>query len=281
MNVVIVLLLLWRAQTALPTYVALILATLGLESSARVEVDKTNWGSLFSIATSRAVMFLMDWSLAKFIVPWPMDFFLGSPASPVSWRRAVGFQDQEIIVRRSRKWDKELPKDWLAENSDGTVYQERIMPAIDREWVKAKTGYLMMNKSWDLDFAAMTLAHELMSQKSVNLSDFQKTVIVYSSDHGWLIWPVWKLDEGSHEENRNKIVLFKDRLTAMGKENLFFRWIEVIQYESSQPGGFTAERQEEAMRKARDLFEAQGVDFDQFWKDVGGVQGLPEMESRS
>lgn len=74
--------------------------------------------------------------------------------------------------------------------------------------------------------------------------------------------------------------MFKDKLTSMGKENLFFSWVELIQFETSQPGGFTKDRQTRTMGRAKELFEAQGVDFDQFWKEVGGTDGLPGMEVR-
>ena len=191
----------------------------------------------------------------------------------------MGFHDQEIIVRKSRKWDRELPNDWLAEESDGFVYKERIMPGIDRAYVQAKTGYLMIDdKNWDLAFAEMITAHALVSQGTATISDFQKSVIVYSNSHGWLVWSVYKLDEGHQEEGRKKLVLFKDKLTAMGKESLFFQWIELLQYETSQSNGFTKARQVDAMKKAKELFESQGVDFEEFWKDVGGVDGLPGME---
>lgn len=61
----------------------------------------------------------------------------------------------------------------------------------------------------------------------------------------------------------------------MGKENLFFRWIELIQYESSQPGGFTLQRQVSAMDKAKKLFQEQGVDFEAFIRSIGGVESFP------
>ena len=277
MNVVIALLLLWRAKVAVPSYVALILAVLGYESTASVDVAHTETAALIWILARRAGMFFVDWALARVFVPWPLDFFLGSPASPFLWRWTVGFQDQEIIVRISRKWDRDLSKDWLSEESDGVVYQERIMPAIDRIWVQAKTGYLMLDKSWNLDYAGMIMAHTLVLSGKMNISDFQKTVIVYSESHGWLVWQVYKLDEGNQEDGRKKLILFKDKLTAMGKENLFYRWIEILQYETSQPGGFTQERQMDTMRKVKQLFESQGVDFDQFLKDIGGLEDMPGM----
>ena len=36
--------------------------------------------------------------------------------------------------------------------------------------------------------------------------------------------------------------MIKNNLTALGKENLFFRWIEIVQSETSQTGSFTGER---------------------------------------
>jgi len=62
----------------------------------------------------------------------------------------------------------------------------------------------------------------------------------------------------------------------MGKENLFFRWIELLQYESSQSGGFTKERQASILAKARTLFEEQGIDLDDFL-GAEGSRALPGL----
>ena len=282
MNVVLALLLLWRARVALPSYFSILAATLGIDSGANVDIANTDWPVLVDIAIRRAGTFFLDFSLIKFLVPWPVDFFMGKPANPSLWRWRVGFRDDEIVVRRSRGWAQKLKKDWLAEEGAvGLVHRDRIVPAIDRVWVKAKTGYLMMDKNWDLDFNGMIGAHRMVEQGEAKLDDFQKAVYIHSEEFGWLVWRVWELDEGAQEEGRQKVILFKDKLTAMGKENLFFQWIELIQFETSQPGGFTVERQYVAMKRARDMFEAQGVDFDRFWKEVGGVQGLPGMDNVS
>ena len=276
LNIGIIGLLAWRATYIFPFYSALVLSILGYSSPLTVDTANTSGAELFNIAISRTGVFVVDFTLIRFVASWPFDFFVGE-SSPTSWRLNVGFNDAEIAVRRSRTWDSLLPKNWLEEEADGPVYKERIMPAIDRKWIRDKTSYLMMDKSWDLDFAAMTEAHALVKSGKNHLRDFEKTVIVHSADHGWLVWQVYKLDEGAEDESRQKLVLFKDKLTAMGKENLFFRWIELIQFESSQAGGFTRERQVEAMKQAKSLFEDQGVDFDQFWEDVGGMEGLPGM----
>jgi hypothetical protein len=71
--------------------------------------------------------------------------------------------------------------------------------------------------------------------------------------------------------------MFRDALTALGKEDLFFRWVEMIQFETSQPGGFTHEKQVVAAQKIRDLFTSNGVDFDALWKETVGTDGLTGM----
>jgi hypothetical protein len=65
------------------------------------------------------------------------------------------------------------------------------------------------------------------------------------------------------------ILRFREKLIEMDKEDLFFKWVECIQYESSQPGGFTPDRQLQAGEKVKKLFESYGVDFEEFGREVG------------
>jgi hypothetical protein len=219
------------------------------------------------------------------IGPWPYSFFLESPGNPVRWRLKAGFRDDEIYIRQSRGWGA---KDLLGEaegstgkaGADSPFFKTRILPAIDSGRLRAKTGYLLMDKDFDLDFAAMVRATELVDKKEISMDVLRKTVFAWvgSEEAGqWAMWDCWRLDEGSETEAREKIVLFKDRLTAMGKENLFFKWVELVQYESSAAGGFTQERQIATAEKAKKLFEEQGVDFDTFIKEIGGLDGMPGM----
>jgi len=62
---------------------------------------------------------------------------------------------------------------------------------------------------------------------------------------------------------------------VLGKENLFFRWIEIIQYESTQPGGLSGQRRNEVLAKAQDIFQAQGIDFGDFVTSIGGIEAFP------
>ena len=260
---------------------------MGYDNAQKVHVNDTPWGVLGGEIVQRAGLFMLDYFLFTVLGPWPMDFFIGSPSNPTSparWRWRVGFKDTEVVVRRSRRWDEALQKsstEWAAiDRDEGAVMKDRIMPAVSPRWLRDKTGYLMMDKSWDLDFAAMVTAHSCISAGQCSLSDFRTAVCAHTEGQGWLVWEVWKLEADSEgEEKRRRIVAMKDRLTAMGKENLFFRWVEMVQFESSVEGGFTRERQRGAVEKARAMFQEQRVDFEGFWDGIdGGVEGMPGME---
>jgi hypothetical protein len=134
----------------------------------------------------------------------------------------------------------------------------------------------------------MIKAHALVtppSQKdstpALPLDEFRTAVLVNTDTDGWLIWRVGDEDtpEGrTRTKQRDQIIAFKDKLSDMGHEDLFFRWVELIQYESTRPGGFTAERQQAAMVQAKALFEEAGVDFATFWAEVGGMEGFGDTE---
>ena len=246
-------------------------------------------GAVLGLGARRAGMMMGDFVLVRFVGMWPFGFFLGGgiggEEGPVRWRREIGWRDVEVVVRRGRRWEREcfgeegVKEEWLREGKEGRVFRERISPAVRKAFVKGKTSYLMLDRDWDLDFGGMIEAHGLVDQGDMKIEDFKTAVLVYSERWGWLVWEVWKEhDEGSEDEGTRKLQLIKDRLTVMGKENLFFRWIEVVQSETSQPGAFTKERQGKAVRKIRAEFEDKGVEFDDFWADVGGVENMPGME---
>jgi hypothetical protein len=130
----------------------------------------------------------------------------------------------------------------------------------------------------------MVRAHELADRvgkdHGVPLDEFRTAVLVNTDADGWLIWHVGDEDtpEGrARSAQRDQILAFKDKLASLGKDDLFFRWVELVQYESTQPGGFTPERQKSAMVQAQMLFENESVDFTDFWRDVGGMEGLPDF----
>ena len=266
LNIFILVLLVFRLQSALPTYFFLLLSVLGHDSPANIDKKNTNQLALLGISGERTLMFAGDFLLFRFVGMWPWDFFLGKggEASPVGWRRWCRFRDVEIVVRRSRRWDVPLfakegsgegdmrgevekregvKEEWLQEGRQGTLFKERVLPAVDKGWVKNKTSYQMLDQNWDLYFSGMIEAQALVDGGKNKIDDFRTSVLVHTEKWGWLIWEVWREhEEGAGDEGTKKLQLIKNNLTAMGKENLFFRWVEIVQSETSQTGPFTAER---------------------------------------
>ena len=267
LNIFILVLLVYRLQSALPTYFNLLLSILGYDSPANV--DKKDMGQLAMLGVSgeRTLMFMGDFLLFRFVGMWPWEFFLGKgeEASPVGWRRWCGFRDVDVVVRRSRRWDVELfakgkskadegmrgevekkegvKEEWLQEGRQGKLFQEKVLPAVEKDWVRSKTSYQMLDQNWDLYFSGMIEAQALVDQGKNKTDDFRTSVLVYTERWGWLMWEVWREhEEGVEDEGTKKLQLIKNNLTALGKENLFFRWIEIVQSETSQTGSFTGER---------------------------------------
>ena len=215
LNIFISAMLLYRFQRALPIYIDLFLTIFGYQTSQTVDVKNSDLGTLLYVGGERMMLFMGDFVLVRFVGMWPWDFFIGrggkgALGNPVGWRRWVYFRDTEIIVRRSRRWDRslfstpeekaavgaEVSDDFLEQKRSSKVFQERVEPAIAEEWVRTKTGYVMMDKSWDLYFSAMVDAHELVDNEALTLDDFKTQVLVYSEKYGgWLIWQVWKEHE--------------------------------------------------------------------------------------
>jgi len=273
-NTVVAVVIALRIYMGFSTYPALVKMLFGLQSSLSVDTATVSWLQQIQVILHRTGTILIDYFLVTLFLSWPFHFVLG----PVRWRRAVGFRDREIIVRRSSSsWSRTLERNkWIRNNE---AMRDKIIAAVTPERI-GKTGYLLVDTDWNLDYAAMIRAHGLVDRickgDGVQLDEFRTAVLVHTDPDGWLIWRVE--DENTpagreRSEQRDQILAFKDKLTAMGKEDLFFRWVEVVQWESSRPGGFTPERQKSAMLQAKQMFEEENVDFSSFWDDLGGMQG--------
>lgn len=273
-NLAIIALIAWRISYTLPVYISL--------TTSFARNDITAPLTLSSIL-NRFFGFLIDY-FHYFLLAWPREFLVGTKhGSPVLWRTNVGFRHNEVIVRRSKAWDVEaiIPSVDIAlekEEPARKLFDEEVRRATSVTAMHEKTGYMLLNAKWDLDWKLMIYATEMIDAKDAALSDFKTQALVHSPAYGWVVWDENVQGGNKEEEARKKIVLFKDELTLMGKESLFFRWIELVQYESAREGGFTAERQQETMKKANELFEREGVDFEAFWERVGGMQGMPGMD---
>jgi hypothetical protein len=275
-NIAIVALFIWRMYYIGPYYLSLLASALGYWNDTTMFVDEMTWEEIIPEVGRRAFTFMLDFVLFVFIWPWPIEFcFAEEHGNPVAWRRAVGFRNREVIIRRSRKWSDKLG-DIVSNGEDGTniersFFMARLHAATAPMVIAEKTGYVLMDADWDLDWAAMVDATTMVDKKLAAIEAFTLVVLVYQEEWGWLCVDL-KGEEASQEDGRRRQVFaFRDALVSVGKEDLFYRWIEIVQYESSQPGGFGPERQEKAAKEIRELFLKEGIDFDQFWKDSVGT----------
>jgi hypothetical protein len=281
MNIATILLIVWRIKAIAPFYFDIFQSMFGIVNHTTMDTDLMTWPEIIKEISTRALNFLFDFTLYVFIWPWPQAFFIGAIdiGTPVDWRWKVGFRDQEIIVRRSRRWDENLGDVVLEQDSvSGRQFSATVRLAVAGSYMNGRTGYSMLNREWDLDWWTMAECTKLVDKNEMSLDDFKTRILVHSDEFGWVFEAQDTSGNSQEDEARSKIVAFKDELTKLGKENLFFKWIELIQFESSRPEGFGPERQVEAMRKAKQMFEAQGVDFEAFWAKVGGMEGLPGMD---
>lgn len=288
MNIAVVLLFIWRVNYILPWYGALLLSTLGYTRDTAVLGAASSTSSLATLVLRRALTFLLDFLLTVFVWPWPVEFCFGAAHSnPVTWRWTTGFRDSEVYVRRSREWDADVVQGALTvEGAEKrALILQKVAPATDPALLKAKTGYLLMNGEWDLDWAGMIAATALVDSKAVAPEALERVVLFYSKEFGWVC-----LDRGSEvgagrpstaeEERRRQVFAFRDALAAVGKDDVFYRWIEIVQFEASQPSGFGPEKQVEVAGRIREMFAKEGIDFDAFWKEAVGsdtAEGLAGM----
>jgi hypothetical protein len=296
LNLFIALVLAWRLYVVLPWYTEIVRALFERPGDFGTTLSaKGDWKIIAWTILKRAFTFLLDYVLVTIVAPWPYSFFMERPGNPMKWRTSVRFLAQEVCVRTSRGWGAGELMGGTKKGEESPYWRVRVVPAISREnWFK--TGYMLMGRDFDLDFAAMITAHKLIDDREnqeLKLRDLDRKVWVYyppitpaivsgeAEDHGqWVVASVGDKSEteaietsavefeGS-EEGKQKILQMRNKLAEMGKEELFFRWVQLVQEEAGKPGGFSKERQMEAGLKVQALFEEEGVDWEKFSKEVG------------
>lgn len=295
LNLFFVAALVWRAYYIVPWYTSVAQQLWAMNGQA---IEQFYTSGLWSIVVNELrhfVTVVIDYALIVIVAPWPISFFVELPGNPVLWRWHVPFELRELIVRVSRGWNAEDLLLGDKRGDESPFWKTRVLPALEMDKI-GKTGYLLMDKNYDLDFGAMIVGQDLIRMKTVAEADlngkllaFWKPTTMSTVQEGcWVIWDFRKelygggmerdaLDslEGDLDidEGKRMIMRFKEKLESMGKEDLFYRWVELIQYESSRPGGFTKERQIEAGRQVQELFQSHGVDFEEFERNVGIKDG--------
>ncbi|KAK8069970.1 hypothetical protein PG994_006586 [Apiospora phragmitis] len=223
MNLAITALFCWRLWSMGEWYLQLLASTLGYPNATTiVAAEHDFWKVVLPEIARRSGHFLLDTVLFIFVWPWPVEFFLGARhANPVNWRWHVGFRDDEVVVRRSRRWDAALKDDVALHDNSRELLLAQVAVATSPEYLREKTGYLMMNKAWDLDWGVMVDATAMVDKKMATLDTFRLLALVHSDEFGWL---AVDLSDGvkpvtpEEKERRRQIFLFRDALTAVGKE---------------------------------------------------------------
>ncbi|KAJ4292931.1 hypothetical protein N0V88_005594 [Collariella sp. IMI 366227] len=288
MNIAVIALFAWRMHYIAPYYFSLLTSAMGHANETTLRAADLTYRELAGVIFRRALTFLIDFLLGIFVWPWPWEFAVGTTGrgSPVRWRWNVGFRGEEVYVRRSREsWDKMLIEGGLDLFDEGSrearMAREEVLGRVRKAtaplFMQQKTGYLTMDGDWDLDWRGMVDATRLVDKKEVPLEALQNAVFIHTKRFGWVSVDLGGGETMEQDERRRQVMLFRDALRALGKENLFFRWVEMIQFETTQPGGFTAEKQIGAAQKIRDMFKSNGVDFDGLWKETVGTEGLAGM----
>ncbi|KAI1193656.1 hypothetical protein F5X97DRAFT_313431 [Nemania serpens] len=276
LNIAIVALFAWRVYYIAPYYLSLVTSAMGYWNETTMFVDEMAWEEIVPEVGRRALTFMLDTLLFVFLWPWPVEFCFGQRHSnPVAWRRAIGFRDREIVVRRSRKWSATMG-DVVNDDEDGTnsarsYFLARVHAATSPMVLAEKTGYVLMDGDWELDWGAMMDATTMVDRKMAAIEAFTLVILLHHDEWGWVRADLKGEAEAQKDGRQRQVLAFRDALAGIGKEDLFYRWIEIVQYESSQPGGFGPEKQEQAARQIRELFLKEGVDFDQLWKDSVGT----------
>lgn len=271
MNICVAGLFVWRMYAIVPWYWKLIMSGFGNPNETTFPFAEATWGELMWEILKRGIIMFIDFMLFIFVWPWPVEFTMGRAyGNPVHWRWNVGFRNQEVYVRRSRDWDT-LLGDIFKDADSRKILFAYIRQATDPMKQEQKTGYLLMNGQWDLDWQSMVTAHALVDKKDIALEAFKNMILIHHQDYGWLCYDIKAGKSAEEDDKRRQVFAFRDALTAMGKDNLFYRWIEIVQFESTQPGGFGPEKQETVAKQIRELFATEDIDFDELWKDTVGT----------
>jgi hypothetical protein len=287
LNILIVGVLCLRVYYVAPIYLGLILTLFNYETPYHVDPSGASAGDIMSTVASRTFLMMVDYAMFWVLGSWPRQFLLGGASNrfvgPLGWKMNVGFQETEAVVRRGRKWDiavvegvDESQRSW--DVNDELTIKIKVEAAMRRNYT-SKTALSLLDKDWDLDYHAMSDAHHLAEDGKVKLDDLQELGLIYYHKQ-WLVWHIHEAHEvplsdlAADEKVRN----FREKLKALGCESVFYRWIEIIQYETNQPGGFLEGRQGEAMRELQRMLESKGVDYGGFLGDIGGTKGLPGFD---
>ncbi|KKY26752.1 hypothetical protein UCRPC4_g01443 [Phaeomoniella chlamydospora] len=271
LNLGFTILLAARVYYAVPQYISLLSVFLGFDSEARVDTEKIPAFDLASLLLRRSGILIFDYALYTLLGKWIVRFI----TEETSWRWSIGFRPEEIVVRVSKRWHKGLSVKWSPE--DERQIGEKVSSAFSFARLQ-KSALQLVDASFVLETNAMVLATDLVDEGKLDLSDFDRAVFFhYPLAGGWILWCLAEPPSISKDQDDNLSRLRKN-LTSKGKEDLFYRYVEIVQYEASRPGDFAVGYQRRAWEEAKKAFASQGVDLNEVKKEMGGGKSMPFFE---
>ena len=295
LNLIILSGLCWRLYYAVPAYLEQMITILGHETRWTVKPNALSWNDLGNILFYRTFLLSMDYVIFGFGGRWPLEFVFGDKygryAGPCGWKKYVGFsRSKEAVVRRGRKWDNPIyekqvdrkkqskPEKSWTKDEELAVYS-KCSDALRKD-ITSKNALSLLDKDWDLDYQAMIDATVLLEKKSMSYKDIDQVVLAPWQGR-WYCWYPHGLEVGSEErsvtEKDEKLEGFKKRLAEIGCEDVFYRWIELIQYETSRPNAFTEERKKAVVQEFRKMLRSRSKDDEAFIALIGGPSELPGL----
>lgn len=295
LNLIITALLCLRLIYAVPVYLEQMITILGYETQWTVRPKTLSWLDLFGILAQRTLLLSLDYVIFGFIGRWPWEFLFGDRhgryVGGVGWKWHVGFNRAlEPVVRRGRKWDvpilateKERKKQRKPEKSwskeEELLVYTKCSEAL-RKINTSKNALSLLDRDWDLDYCAMVDATELLDQGSIKIADLDHVVLVPWNGR-WFCWyPHRTTDTGvtpAAAEQDAQLERFKKLLIELGCEDVFYRWIEIIQYETNQPGAMTSKKKHEAEQELRRMLRDRKRDDEAFVASIGGANAIPGL----
>ena len=271
---------------------------LGYETSWTVAPKSLGWGDLMNILANRTLLLTIDFAIFGLLGRWPYEFLFGDKYGRymgcAGWKWNVGFdRPKEPVVRRGRKWDLPIFQD---------EEQRKNLGKPEKSWTKeeelaaytkstdalrkaqtSKSALSLLDRDWDLDYKAMVDATDLVDQKKLSLDAIDHVVLV-PWQGTWYSWYPHRVEtENGHiepvQERDERLESFKKHLIDLKCEDIFYRWIEIVQYETSQPTGFTSAKRKKAEQELRRMLRLRNKDDDALIRNVGGLQNIPGLAS--
>ena len=132
----------------------------------------------------------------------------------------------------------------------------------------------------------MITAHELIKTKDIQLEDFEQPTAYLFYQGQWVAWRLPSTTSQSRKGINGSLAgsespqmkRFHDKMKSLGCEDIFYRWIELVQFESSGPGGMKEKGKERALKELDTLLTEKGVETNKFLEEMGGSKNLPGMD---